>query len=176
MNYPNLLIPQGWVCPKCGHVWAPAMPGCFDCNRPDSKVTSAGFNTSMFNKTSTGAATVSEVSSEEPREVYPERAVEKAAETLKTVYNSLQRKMPPVFGQEKWETRAIEEVISQLGELSRTSIQLEKVAKSINIAQMKLGEIWAEAYKKDVVKLRQMIDQAAAELSRVTMDPLKQKK
>lgn len=26
---------QGWQCPKCGSVWAPATPGCFTCNRKE---------------------------------------------------------------------------------------------------------------------------------------------
>lgn len=23
---------QGWICPKCGSVWGPTIPGCFKCN------------------------------------------------------------------------------------------------------------------------------------------------
>lgn len=30
---------QGWECPKCGYVYSPITPSCFNCNRPDhSKV------------------------------------------------------------------------------------------------------------------------------------------
>ncbi len=24
--------PKGWICPRCGSVWAPGMPGCGHCN------------------------------------------------------------------------------------------------------------------------------------------------
>jgi uncharacterized OB-fold protein len=28
----------GWICPKCGHVWSPRTPECFDCNRPTMEI------------------------------------------------------------------------------------------------------------------------------------------
>jgi uncharacterized OB-fold protein len=28
----------GWVCPKCGRVWAPKTPSCFDCNLPAMEI------------------------------------------------------------------------------------------------------------------------------------------
>ena len=28
------IAPQGWVCPKCGNVYAPNVPTCFKCNAP----------------------------------------------------------------------------------------------------------------------------------------------
>jgi hypothetical protein len=23
---------EGWTCPRCGSIWAPHVPGCFNCN------------------------------------------------------------------------------------------------------------------------------------------------
>lgn len=28
---------HGWICPKCGHVYAPFMPACTNCNMPTTK-------------------------------------------------------------------------------------------------------------------------------------------
>lgn len=37
---PHATVPQkGWQCPVCGHVWAPWLPGCGECNRPRVTVT-----------------------------------------------------------------------------------------------------------------------------------------
>lgn len=31
--------PTGWICPKCGRVYAPFMSECLYCNKPDFTVT-----------------------------------------------------------------------------------------------------------------------------------------
>lgn len=31
---------QGWVCPKCGHVYSPSTPECWTCNAPSTTITS----------------------------------------------------------------------------------------------------------------------------------------
>lgn len=28
----------GWVCPRCGSVWAPRTPSCFTCNKPKKEI------------------------------------------------------------------------------------------------------------------------------------------
>lgn len=30
---------QGWVCPKCGYVYSPNTPVCYNCNRPEHEKT-----------------------------------------------------------------------------------------------------------------------------------------
>lgn len=32
-DFPSL--PQGWICPKCGRVYAPTWPCCTHCNQED---------------------------------------------------------------------------------------------------------------------------------------------
>lgn len=32
----------GWLCPKCGYVWAAWVDGCSNCNRPQYTVTTTG--------------------------------------------------------------------------------------------------------------------------------------
>ncbi len=32
----------GWICPKCGYVWAIWVDGCSNCNQPKYKITLTG--------------------------------------------------------------------------------------------------------------------------------------
>ncbi len=32
--HPTILYNSGWVCPKCGTVYAPHVQGCVKCNNP----------------------------------------------------------------------------------------------------------------------------------------------
>ena len=29
---------RGWICPKCGSVWAPRVNGCYNCNKSSNSI------------------------------------------------------------------------------------------------------------------------------------------
>lgn len=35
---PPAQLPSGWVCPKCGYVWAAWVTGCEHCNQPQTQI------------------------------------------------------------------------------------------------------------------------------------------